>query len=68
MVKFVSDLKSNSSLNMAASIASRISTPFSIENFTYSNNVIAERMFKHLSNTNFTGISVSVPTLLQIST
>ena len=31
---------------------------FRIENATYKNNIVQQTMFKHLSNTNFIGISV----------
>ena len=34
-------------------------TEFGLEDFSYRNNIIAETMFRHLSKTNFTGITVS---------
>ena len=40
--------------------ASLQSAPFKMENFTYKNNVAMETLFKHLENTNFLGVSVSV--------
>ncbi len=57
----LSDLRSNVSLNTEAARSSGLADgqTFSIENFTYSNVVVAETMFKHFQETNFRGITVS---------
>ena len=52
----------NDTLNEEASSASGLSstTDFSSEIFAYTNNVIQQLMLKYLSDTNFTGVTVSV--------
>ena len=46
--------------NQAAAAAANFppGATFFIENFTYANSVVMERMFEHLSNMSFTGITV----------
>lgn len=53
----------NDTLNEEASLASGLTstTKFSLENFTYTNNVIQQVMLQYLNDTDFTGVTVSVP-------
>jgi len=54
------DLEQNSTLNMEA--AQKAGLPlgerFSMDHFTYINSVVVTRMFQHLQNTDFLGITV----------
>ena len=63
-ILMLSDLKLDPFLNEQAANASGLpyGEKFTMENFTYSNNVIATTMFKHLNRTNFQGITVSYHT------
>ena len=51
----------NETLNMEAGREARLSEgdTFTLANFSYSNSVIVQRMFHHLSSTDFIGITVS---------
>ena len=50
----------NDTLRAAAIVASGLNTTeFSLEDFNYQNNVIQELMMRELSQTNFTGVTVS---------
>lgn len=55
-------LYEESSLASGASGASGLNstTDFSLENLTYTNNVIQQVMLKYLNDTNFNGVTVSV--------
>ena len=54
------DLQSNATLNMLAAQAEKINdTEFTMEDFTYKNNIVESIMFRNLEQTNFTGITVS---------
>ena len=58
-----SDFKTNITLSNMAHEAGRMlnrNETFRMENFTYQNNVVMETMFKHLEETDFLGVSVSV--------
>ena len=51
----------NEAFNQEASLASGFnSTDFSLSNFTYMNNVIQTMMLEQLSQTDFTGVTVSL--------
>ncbi len=58
---FLADLKNDPILNEKAANASGLpyGELFGMEDFTYSNNIVAETMFRHLEDTAFTGVSVS---------
>ncbi len=51
----------NDTLRREAGIEAELEDPdgFGLENFTYKNRIIAETMFRHLEETNFTGLTVS---------
>lgn len=57
------ELANNASLNTLAKEANgdyyNDTEEFKIEDFTYKNYVVKQLMFKHLSNTNFEGITVN---------
>ena len=56
-----SELMENEAFNQEASLASGFnSTDFSLSNFTYMNNVIQTMMLEQLSQTDFTGVTVSL--------
>ena len=54
------DLRQQQAFNHAAAAAGHLTggANFYIENFTYANSVVMERVFEHLSNISFTGITV----------
>ena len=54
----VTELMENETLREEAGMASNVAN-FSIEDFTYENNIIQQIMFRHLTDTNFTGVTVS---------
>lgn len=56
------DLNGNSTLNREAAKISGLSEEeiFTMANFTYENSVVVSQMFKHVNNTLFSGISVSM--------
>ena len=59
MFYFLADLVTNDTLNkLAAQVEGWSGKDFALENFTYSNNIVQENMFRHLVETNFTGITV----------
>ena len=60
-----SDLRDETAFNRKAAAAAKLppNATFFIENFTYSNSVILERMYKHMSNISFVGITVSIQEL-----
>ena len=43
---------------LAAQVEGLNGTDFTLENFTYKNNIVQATMFRHLEETNFTGITV----------
>lgn len=55
------DLQNNETLNKEAAQEAGLSDEeiFSLANFTYSNSPIVRRMYYHLNNTDFLGITVS---------
>lgn len=55
------DLMDNSTLNREAAELSGLpdGETFTMANFTYANSAVVSRMFEHLQNTSFPGISVS---------
>lgn len=53
------ELNSNNTLNQLAAEAEGLMGTFKIENFTYHNGIVKQLMFKYLSRTNFTGVTVS---------
>ncbi len=55
------DLKTDPVLNEKAANASYLpyGETFAMENFTYSNNIVAETMFKNMEENDFQGITVS---------
>ena len=56
-----SELAENETLNREAARLSGLSDEenFTMANFTYANSVVVSRMFEHMENTMFRGISVS---------
>lgn len=55
------DLAENETLNREAAEQSDVipaGQKFTMDNFTYANSVVVSRMFEHLKNTNFPGITV----------
>ena len=58
---FLTELGEDNSLNMAAKELSDLSSgeTFTLDQFQYPNSVVADRMFEHLSTSNFLGITVS---------
>ena len=62
LVDFTLDLKENDALRLQAGMEANLinKDQFDLENFTYSNGIIAKTMFRHLENTDFVGITVSV--------
>ena len=59
----ITDLETNISLNEALATFYKTSQ-FRLENFTYSNDLILENIFNHLTHTHFKGLTVSL--LLQL--
>ena len=57
---YPADLLDNDTLRRLAGEEAELSDPdqFDLANFTYKNRVIAETMFRHLEETNFTGLTV----------
>ena len=57
----ISELAKNETLNREAARQSGLSDgeTFTMANFTYNNSVVVSRMFKHIENTTFAGLSVS---------
>ena len=56
----VTDLMEDETLREEARNASGLeSADFSLEDFTYQNHVVQRIMMKHLTDTNFTGVTVS---------
>ena len=63
------DLQNNATLNMLAAQAEKLNgTEFTLEDFTYQNNIVETIMFRHLEQTNFTGITVGHVHCLQAAT
>ncbi len=62
LLTVTSELNTDYDLNRKAANASDLpdDANFTMANFTYSNNVVANITFKHLQNTSFQGIIVSV--------
>ena len=59
-VEIVVELKVNDTLQEEAALASDLDgTNFTLENFTYTNNVIQTAIFNQLADTNFIGVTVS---------
>ena len=56
----IQDLRDDYVLNMEAAKQAGLSDgeTFTLANFSYSNSIIVERMFHHLNNTDFLGITV----------
>ena len=56
------DIETDTALNMEAGRQAGLSEgeKFTLANFSYSNSVIVQRMFHHLSSTDFIGITVSI--------
>ena len=54
------DLQNNATLNMLAAEAEKLdnTTEFTMEDFTYKNDIVEAIMFRQLKQTNFTGITV----------
>ena len=67
LVKYFSksDLAENETLNREAAEESHLprGETFTMANFTYANSAVVSRMFEHLQNTMFPGITVSQPSL-----
>ena len=61
MFYICTDLNENSTLNREAAEQNHLlkGENFTMANFTYKNSVVVSRMFEHLENTMFDGISVS---------
>ena len=57
--RFSSALK-DSAVNEEIAKAFNVTPPFGLEDFTYSSHKLQEIIFKHLANTSFNGLSVSV--------
>ena len=61
MYQYFTDFADNETLNREAAEQSGLSEGenFTMANFTYSTSVVVSRMFEHINNTMFPGISVS---------
>ena len=61
MFYICTDLNENSTLNREAAEQNHLleGENFTMANFTYNNSVVVSRMFEHLENTMFNGVSVS---------
>ena len=56
---FLSDLATNNTLNMlAAQVEGLKDVEFTLGNFSYRNSIVQENIFRHMEETNFTGITV----------
>lgn len=50
---------SDNAVNEKIARAFNVTAPFTLENFTYSNDNLLEIIFRHLENTSFDGFTVS---------
>eukprot|EP00731_Ephydatia_muelleri_P021210 Em0013g937a len=59
--RIIRDLRADPAFNRLAAAASHLppNSTFYMENFTYANDVILERMYQHLMNASFVGITVT---------
>jgi len=61
IILYFTDLQSDQDLNDEAKLQANISEdrPFMLQDFTYNNSGVANRIFNHLAETEFKGITVS---------
>ena len=62
LYSFIKDIETDTALNMEAGRQAGLSEGerFTLANFSYSNSLIVQRMFHHLSSTDFIAITVRI--------